>query len=276
MRVDVHVKVRTLYNPACLQDTIQAQYLLGMKRKHRREEEERRRVLVEGGDLEVEAVRKRRVQQFQNKLVKFQQVQEQKKVEIVARLLREEHTIKQDSSKPHHVKKHEHLRRRRRRKKKREEEEEGKKRSGSAPTGNQSTVDDPQLLQIREEDRKEEEVGDIHGLSNISPGKVDSRIRLSSIAGNGSGVVEQPEIRGLWDETPVIRGLVDEPPAIKRTQSPAGDGGGEDYDKGGLVRKEVVSKAEMWKMQTAMEKLKKNIVSKQVAAGREYKVRRAG
>ena len=267
MRVDVtscmstRIVTPTYPSPTTLQDTIQAQSLLHREREQRKEEEEMRRLLAQGEDVEVEAVRKKRTQQFQAKLDKFQKKQQQRKVEIVARLLREEHTLKHTlkhtAPEPgHHTVRDTHLKRRKRREE--EEEEDVKMSCSTSTTAGKTTVDSLQFIQTRQRDREE-----VAEFKNIPPGKVVSSLGLSSSAGDGM----QPEIRGLWEEA------ADKPPSIRMTQSEGGDGGG---DGGGLVRKKAVNKTEVCMMQTAMEKLKESIIRKQVAAGREFKVRREG
>ena len=231
-------------------------------------EKEKERLLMEGEDHDVEEVCRQRMQQFQNKLKVFHKQQEQRKAEIVARLLREEQSIQPVTPKLHHT-----VRSTRRGKWRKEEEEEKEEvvKTASAHTGNQSTADGPQLSLMRERDREKEE--DVKETFQQAPGNCPSLLDSSPsgllYSASRRDVMLAPEIRGLWDDSPVDTWQASVVSEVRRTQSQTGY---RHHDGNSVVVKKAVSKAEEVMMQTSLKKLKESIVSKQVVAGREFKV----
>ena len=241
------------------QDIIQAQHMLHKEQQQRKEEEQKRQILEEGGDLVVETVRRQRMEQLQKKMDDFQKKQEKRKMEIVAKLLKEEESIKQRDTPQPKVFGHDERKKRRRRKKRREKEigAESRRRSGSAPS---------------DSSRRMTGVGKQNGGEEFLDGSVHAADdQLVPEETQDSSVIMVPEIKGLWEEGTVAPGQAGNPPAVWRPKSHSGRGKG--GDNSATSKKRIFSTTEMRMMQNTLEKLRKSIVRKQVAAGREFKVR---
>ena len=100
---------------------------------------------------------------------------------------------------------------------------------------------------IRDRDSSDEEFSS-HPVSGITLRSLDEES------------LEEPDIRGLWEKAPTVK------------KKQFGLSGGEGNEKGKQGVKRNRSKAEIEMMKTAMDKLKKSAIIKQVAGGREFKV----
>ncbi len=224
---------------APLQGTIQAQQMLqsqSAKRRQAKEQQERKRVLSEGGDPDEAILRKQRIESFELSREAFLKKQNERQVEIVNKLLEEEKALKKSEvklSKSHW--------------RSRQDEPHPSKK---IPSKKRRRV--KQLSPITyEEDAPaisdpNEMFEDIDTKPESEPlqepsGPTEGRKILDHH--DGATLIE-PEIRGLWEK---------------------------DTKTVSIVKKER-SKMETVMMQEAMEKLKKSNVTKQVVAGREFKV----
>jgi len=210
----------------------------------------------------METIRRNRIEQFQKKMGEFQRKQEKKKLEIVAKLLKEEESIKQrDIPKLTHPPGLDTRKKRKRRRRKERNGEELRKRSGSAPTTPSRKM----------KDEIEELLGN-QLLDGSDGGKNKGENPLDSNAQDVAAVVE-PEIGGIWDEGAASpgQGEAGKPPAIWRPRSFSSKRSDE-VGESSAVKKRVYSTAERRIVKATLDKLRKGIIRKQVAAGREFKV----
>lgn len=212
-----------------IQATMQAQQLLKREKKRQeeaKEEVERKRILEEGGNPEEELLRRKRLQEFMSKLEEFKATEKKRKLELVAKLLRESKQsnkqMKQKLSQPHQTK-----RVQKRQKKKRE-----------------------QLV------LETTETGAGAGSADECAGPETEVLSELLLLGD-TGHILKPEIKGLWEDQD---GNVEGETPVITVMSPSST----------YVREK--SKAELEMMKTAMNKLKQSVITKQIAAGREFKV----
>lgn len=211
------------------------------KKKKKQDDAEREKIIASGGNPDEVFLRRKRLAEFEKSREDFKKRQEQRQLEIVSQLLEEDKVKKRMEklySKPHW---HE-----------RQELPHPTKRKTGKRLGRKSKArlavshDEDDTIGVLDEPDKGEGVG---SSDEEAPGhQDDDGITLTPLHDE---VLAEPEIRGLWEDNPVIK---------KQSH----DGG---------VKREM-SKAEMEMMRTAMEKLRRSVVVKQVAAGREFKVRR--
>ncbi len=219
---------------------MQAKQLLRRERERQqkgREEAERRRILENRGNPEEVFLRRRRMEQFQDKLEEYKKRQKERKLDIVAKLLKEDRATKQVG----HLQLPTVLSSAKKR----------RKRRGTRPP--------PPLLQEVAPGDHQVEPKSLD--SDLSEDEDEESISLNT---KNIKIIIEPEIKGLWEkQTP--------------TTEPGGGGGGSGGggDSGGAVEEKssfVRSKAEEKMMKEAMTKLRKNIIVKQMAAGKEFKV----
>lgn len=227
-------------------------------------------------------LRKKRLQQFQDMLEQFKKKQEERKFEIVEKLIKEEKMNKQMkktvSQEQSYHSKSTGVRRKRIRE------------SLAAPTGasgetstdistDAHTDTDPNTNIDANTDTNTE------GMANEeegpeSPGEQHSPSESTSDTEepiNGGGVgktsVVEPEIRGLWEPLGRHKGVWSPGKHAGGSgdgEEGAGEGSGGDGQEKALKRE--ASKAEVQMMKKAMDKLRKSKITKQIAAGKEFKV----
>ena len=212
----------------------------------------------------METIRRNRIEQFQKKMDEFHRKQDKKKMEIVAKLLKEEESIKQRGipKLPLPPVLDTRRRKRKRRKRKEKEGEESRKRSGSAPTTDSRKI----------EDEIEERLGNqLFEGSDTTTG--ENKDEGSPDKAQEIAAVMEPEIGGIWVEGAASpkQGEAGKPPAIWRPRSLSSKRS-EEVEESSAVKKRIFSTAELRIMQTTLDKLRKGIIRKQVAAGREFKV----
>lgn len=253
----------TLFFSTCAQGTIQAQLLLKQKRDQKQQslyEAERKRVLQEKGIPEEHFLRKKRLKQFQSMLERFKKKQEERKLDIVDKLIMEDKLNKRAKKKlPHDDSPHSKPSKT----KKRE-----KRKSLPAPSGSNSTETN---TDTNTDANTEAEIQGIDLQSSGSTSDTEELTGSHLLYGKHPTTVVEPEIRGLWEAlTPVSKREVS---LINRSgDGTAEDGEGNSDDRQGRSVKMEPSKAELLILKKAMEKLRKNKISKQIAAGREFKV----
>ena len=220
------------------------------------EEEERKKILEEKGVPEEHFLRKQRLEQFQSMLSLFKQKQKERKLNIVEKLLREDKLNKQ--SQPGLHKGH-------------------TKTSGRRTKAKESS--NPALLSSNKlaSDGGSGDV-ELQGLQESSSSDSDTeKLTPDTPQGKHMSTLIEPEIRGLWEKSPKPTHLREfSKPSLTVTLS-GGEGGSTEVGSipaGERTQgpKKGPSKAEVMIMKKAMEKLKRSKVSKQIAAGREFKV----
>lgn len=242
-----------------VQDTIQALQLL----KHEKERKEQikkdnewKEILEDGGNPEEVFLRRKRLQQFHDKLDEFKKRQRERKLDIVVKLLEEEKSLRREMKRispekmhkiPYPIKLdsliHKIKKKKKRRRKKKSDEltvsEEGEMKIDEATPESESS---------NEEETAEEE-------------KKKPLVHVPQSSKSIKSIME-PEIRGLWEKDPAIKDTL---PSCREVI----------LDKEGKckVEKRGPSKAEQQIMKRTLTNLRKSITVKQVAAGREFKVR---
>ena len=235
--------------------------MLRKELKQRKEDTLKREIQEKGGDLVVETMRRQRIEQFQKKMAEFQKKQDKKKMEIVEKLLKEEESIKQKNDLQMESLERESMRKRhRRRNRKRKKEEKPKNRSGSAPS---------EISESKQSSNKIEETLEDKLLDGRD---IDERAdeQLSTL--DTYHLTVQPEIQGIWDEeTATQAGEAERATGIILSKNHSSKDTSEGRENS-TVKKRIFSTTERRMMQATLEKLRKGIVRKQVAAGREFKV----
>ena len=206
-------------------------------------ETERERIITAGGNPDEVFLRQKRLAEFEKSREDFKKKQQQRQLKIVSQLLEEEKVKKRMDklySKPHWSERQEatHPMKTAAQRTKRL-----KRQTKNKPI--RSHNDD---VIIRESEYQTgTQGGEIESSDEDVPVRQEEKgITLTPL---NDDVLAEPEIRGLWEEPLVFKKQLSE------------DG----------VKREM-SKAELEMMKTAMDKLRKSVVVKQVAAGREFKV----
>lgn len=256
--------------PLFPQGTIQARLLLKQEKAQQKqavEEAERKRVLEEGGIPEEHMLRQQRLEQFQDMLTLFKQKQQERKLGIVEKLLREDKLNKQAKGLAKEVSQPSSEKRKMMK---------VRRNSVTAPTSSSTLVEHAPPGRKEEEESKRKQRGQEESSASASDTDDPPADTLHS---KHVVTIVEPEIRGLWDQTappPFAPHRVggqgsSEPPAAAVGEGSVLEGGGEGsaQEEG---RKKEQSKAEVMIMKKAMEKLKRSKITKQVAAGREFKV----
>ncbi len=235
--------------------------MLRKELKQRKEDTLKREIQEKGGDLVVETMRRQRIEQFQKKMAEFQKKQDKKKMEIVEKLLKEEESIKQKNDLQMESLERESMRKRhRRRNRKRKKEEKPKNRSGSAP----SEISESKKSSNEIEETLEDKILDGRDIGE----RADEQ--LSTL--DTYHLTVQPEIQGIWDEeTATQAGEAERATGIILPKNHSSKDMSEGRENS-TVKKRIFSTTERRMMQATLEKLRKGIVRKQVAAGREFKV----
>ena len=218
----------------------------GAKKKAVKDRIERERILSEGGNPDQEFLRKQRIESFELSKEAFLKKQNEGKVEIINKLLEEEKILKKSAAKSHSHSPQESSRKLSKLKK-------------TSKTNQLSTTTHEEVPTIRDPEDKlisvsgnDEPVLGSHGLPSSHGDGVSGRGdgvsgRGDGVSGRGDGeaILVEPDIRGLWDQG---HGSVS---VVKRERS----------------------KVEVEMMEEALDKLKRSNITKQVVAGREFKVR---
>ena len=213
--------------------------------------EERSQILSEGGNPDEVFLTRQRLKEFERNKEHFQKKKKHKELVIVTRLLEERKTAERNEAKlakPYW-----------------QGREEATRISTKPGKRKKTRKIKPTLTSNRDEDVPGEiTTNKAKGavITEPLPSSSDEDIAAKTFGGHAKGQqkdgeiesLAEPEIRGLWEGAPVVK---------KQSTQRLADGGG--------IAKEP-SKAEREMMQTAMEKLKKSAIIKQVAAGREFKV----
>lgn len=217
------------------------------------EELERKTILEEKGIPEEHFLRKKRFQQFQTMLENFKKKQEERKLNIVEKLLKEEQFNKQTKltssreqsyrSKPK-KKKHSRV-------------------SLTAPSHDSIGLMDKQRREALEQVSTSESDSDLQ----------DEGIPCHALSAKQMNNVMEPEIRGLWDRSLAPTALTTAGLSpVKSASVLEKEGSTVSNRKLSKPVKKKTSKMEVQMMEKAMEKLRKSKVLKQIAAGREFKV----
>lgn len=247
------------------------------RKQQAEKEEERKRVIEENGIPEEYFLRQKRVKQFQDMLEQFKRKQEERRFDIIEKLVKEEKLNKK-------IKKE----------KKQLQERSFHSKASSRKmeqtlTPHNTTTDistvafsvNPDTTTTISERLETETVTTQQDLKPRPPS--GSTSDAENIAND---VVERklpsmvvPEIRGLWEPAHPDKGA-ESPGGItsglgaKEEREGQGEGteGGSGEERGRTTMKKTASKATELMMEKAMDKLRKSRVTKQIAAGREFKV----
>ena len=242
------------------QGTMQAQQMLRNEESKKLKEEERRereRILAEGGNPEEVFLMRKRASQFEKEKKDFKEKQNQRQLEIVSKLLEEEKLQKRLEKVQ--SKSHWHSRQQRPHPSMRNLQAGNKKRKKREISDDQSILTSSAGQDVQEGDA-------------VSEAKLEEKSKRKQLALDssdeefGGDLLDRSKLGSLdrAKDSRVEPEIKTEDPLVKRE-----GGKGE-----GQVKREK-SKAEMEMMQRAMEKLKKSAIIKQVAGGREFKVRKA-
>ncbi len=208
------------------------------KKREAAEEQERKRVLAEGGDPDEAILRKRKIESFELTREAFLKKKNERQVEIVNKLLAEEKALKKSEARL--SKSHWHNRSDGPHHSKKQLSK-GTHRGKQLPPTIIDDEDTPTIIDSIERTISE----DIDTkIEPVPPQQPPSPAEGRTILEDDTRTLVEPEIRGLWDKSQ------------KSTNT---------------VKKDR-SKMEEKMMQEAMNKLKKSNVTKQVVAGREFKV----
>lgn len=231
-----------------LQGTIQAKRLLKQERERKEqvlEELERNRVLEESGVPEEHFLRKKRFQKFQGMLENFKKKKEERTLDIVEKLLKEEKLDRQAKRKhAHDPDPSEHFLHSGSRK-------TPKRDVLTAPSDSRGSKEAPEEGGARREVIEDSDLSD-----NDMLGDYEHTLRDKALIS-----IVEPEITGLWEKTPIAA-----PPPKPGTLSPVKEG-----ELRRMASKRRASKAEVIIMKKAMEKLKDSKIQEQVAAGKKFK-----
>ena len=232
------------------QGTMQAQQMLRTEQSKKLKEEEKRereRILAEGGNPEEVLLMRKRASQFEKEKQELKVKQNQRQLEIVSKLLEEgkmQKRLERVTSKSHW-----HARQQKPHPSKRNLHAGAKKRKKRDVSDDQSIGSDNQEIDDTVNEAKLEEESKSRQLAKDSSDEEFDGDLLGDIMLSGLDKDSRMELE--------IKG---EDPVVKK-----GDGEGP-------VKREK-SKVEMEMMKRAMDKLKKSAIIKQVAGGREFKVR---
>lgn len=235
------------------------------KKQRKLEKVERDQILLEGGNPDEVFLKRQRIEMFKKTKAAFTKKQRERQLQIVSQLLKESRMQKRLETKfskshwhnreqaPHPSKRNLHLQ---------------KKRKVTMLHVGSGAVDTEEEAPANGRKDGEESAGkpgegeknkEVHFDSSDEESRFDDHLQetksTAKIASEEN--LAEPEIQGLWERK---RRMV--------TLSGGGEGGGEKGQEGGKVE----SKAEREMKESAMEKLRKSVVVKQVAAGREFKV----
>ncbi len=247
------------------QGTIQAKLLLKQEKEQKQqalEEADRRRILEEKGVPEEHFLRRQRLEQFQNMLTLFKEKQKERKLNIVDKLLKETKASKRgltkEVSQPTNTRS--------------DKQTKVKRGSLTAPSSSSTLTDRPPLPSGQDVEMKRLQESPTSASDTEEPPS-------DTLHSRHVVTIVEPEIRGLWDgwDTPAV---LEGGRGSESSAHPGVAGGtsgevesstlGGGSMKGG--RKKEPSKAQLMIMKKAMEKLKRSKISKQIAAGREFKV----
>ena len=235
------------------------------KKQRKLEKVERDQILLEGGNPDEVFLKRQRIEMFKKTKAAFTKKQRKRQLQIVSQLLKESRMQKRLETKfskshwhnreqaPHPSKRNLHLQ---------------KKRKVTMLHDGSGAVDMEEEAPANGRKDGEESAGksgegeknkEVHFDSSDEESRFDDHLRetKSTAKITSEENLAEPEIQGLWKRK---RRMV--------TLSGGGEGGGEKGQEGGKVE----SKAEREMRESAMEKLRKSVVVKQVAAGREFKV----
>ena len=240
------------------------------KKRKKLEKAEKARILAEGGNPDEVFLRRQRAEAFEKNREEFEKKQRERQLEIVSQLLEERKIQKRLEAKlskshwhgkgqvPHPSKRRNlHLR-----KKQRVALKDSVVLEGEAPAiidGDATTVD---------EDEGKEKRREIDLESSDEEDHFGGQLQTGAMKATSEETLAKPEIQGLWERS-------------ERKVTLGGGWGGEREGGGGTVGGgtvgggevgKVESKAEREMRKGVMEKLRKSVVVKQVAAGREFKV----
>lgn len=211
------------------------------------EELERSKVVKENGIPEEHFLRKQRFQQFQSKVSTYKSQQEERKLEIVEKLL-EEGKLKRQAKKRLAQERSEHA----------------AKHAGRRNPPKKRTLTAP-LVEHADSSIPEQGHGGADGKDEVLSSDSSSDAEMFTVCDYllKDGTIMEPEIRGLWDEAPAA--------VSAGTGLTPQEGGSREGPH--LPSKRKASKAELRIMKKAMEKLKSSKVQDQIAAGKKFKAR---
>ena len=236
------------------------------ERKQRKlEKAERDQILSEGGNPDEVFLKRQRIETFKKTKHAFTKKQRERQLQIVSQLLEESQMQKKLETK--FSKAHWHNREQAPHPSKRSLHLQKKRKVTTQYDGSGAVVTEGEVPAIESKGEEEVSVGkpvegekkkDVHFDSSDEESHLDEHLReiqtTSKLTSEEN--LAEPEIQGLWEK--------------KRTVTLSG--GGEGRGEGGRGGGKVESKAEREMREGAMEKLRKSVVVKQVAAGREFKV----
>lgn len=285
------------------QGVIQAKLLLKQEEDHKKQllhKAEKNKILEEKGVPEEHFLRKKRLQQFQDMLEQFKKKQEEKRLDIVEKLVREEKLNKQLKNKESQVKsRYSTTKGSGSRRKKISETlsalETGTNINTDPITSRSDTNTDvntntnTDYATNTEGERASEGKEKVTCSTDQPPSDYssDTEPPLTSHPPPSKKItsVIEPEIKGLWDtlspRDAITRSWGQKTAGVNsgrvelgvgaRGEEGKGEGTSSDHTQPILPKKEP-SKAEMQLLKKAMEKLKKSKIRKQIAAGKEFKV----
>ena len=235
------------------------------KKRKKLEKAEKARILAEGGNPDEVFLRRQRAEAFEKNREEFEKKQRERQLEIVSQLLEERKIQKRLEAKlskshwqgkgqvPHPSKRRNlHLR-----KKQRVALKDSVVLEGEAPAiidGDAAAVD---------EDEGKEKRREIDLESSDEEDHFGGQLQTGAMKATSEETLARPEIQGLWERS-------ERKVTLGRGWGGEGEGGGGTVGGGGVGK--VESKAEREMRKGVMEKLRKSVVVKQVAAGREFKV----
>ena len=228
---------------------------------------EKKEVLEDNGIPEEYFLRKKRLQQFQDMLKQFKKKQEERKFDIIEKLIKEERMNKEQKQRQSQVK------------------PTIQRKGGRVPrratdigfsgvhleavhaalTGTRLEAGPERREGEEEKGKGEEEGGQRLPPSEPSSDTEELADYFKRRKPTTASVIE-PEIRGLWDQQQQASGGGGK----EGGEEGGGEEGGSTSDDRPLKREK--SKAEITMMENAMDKLRKSKITKQIAAGKEFKV----
>ena len=235
------------------------------KKRRKLEKAEKARILAEGGNPDEVFLKRQRAEAFEKNREEFERKQRERQLEIVSQLLEERKIQKRLEAKlskshwhdkgqaPHSSKRRTlHLR-----KKQRVALKHSVALEGDAP------AIDGEAIAVDGGDGKEEKKREIDLESSDEEGHFVERLQTGAMKPTSEESLAKPEIQGLWERS-------ERKVTLSGGRGGEGEGGGGKVGEGGVGK--VESKAEREMREGVMEKLRKSVVVKQVAAGREFKV----
>jgi hypothetical protein len=211
------------------------------RRQQLRDNLERKKVLEENGVPEEHFLRKKRLQEFQSMLDGYKKKKEERSLDIVEKLLREDKLKR----------KHRPV------------------RSASRKTARREVLTAPSSTRGRAApDSTLPDEGGVVECDNVESSDSASDTEVlgdceHALQDQALVTIVEPEIRGLWDKHPTV---------IVSPKPGPGEVGEEEASQHQADRRKA-SKAEILIMKKAMEKLKDSKIQEQVAAGKKFKAR---